>query len=247
MKPLQRAHSVRRLRVFQMVCVRNKKRIAGNGCVVAFLTGATASPALSATHDAQTWLTGTAEFQIDQSWSLDVEISGRFTDFADRLGESQYRAVLTRQLSPAISASAGAGAMITHHVGVANRTENRFWQAVVWSPGSIADISIATRTQLEQRLIDDGFGWRARQRISFKRPVSKRVHLFASSEAYFALKDTAYGARSGFEQLRLGAGVGYRLSENILFKASYLNRWKAGQGVEDEMSHIFGFAVVVRP
>jgi len=213
----------------------------------AIIASAAASPAMAASHDAQTWLTGAADIQLDDRWALDIEINGRFTDVADRLGESQYKAVFTRQLSPSFSASAGLGRMIKHNAGAGDRNENRLWQAATWSPGEIAGVAVATRTQLEQKFISGDLGWRARQRISFKRPLNERTHLFATGEAYFTLNDTNYGARKGFEQLRLGGGAGYRVSESVTLKASYLNRWKVQAGAEDEISHIIGLTVVLRP
>lgn len=199
---------------------------------------AVSGTAAAADHDGQTWLTAESAFDLGDQWSLDLEAQARFRDFADRLGQTQYKATLSRSVTDTVSVGAGYGRMIAHNPNAPDAHENRLWQQAVWKPGEIAGASLAVRARLEQRFIAGDTGWRARSRISAKRTLGGDLYAYGSGEVYFFLNDTRWGARSGFDQLRLGAGLGFPLSDSVGIEAGYLNRLKRINRAEDQMSHI---------
>ncbi|WP_425409591.1 DUF2490 domain-containing protein [Hyphococcus sp.] len=212
--------------------------------IVVIFAGASAG---AQDHDAQIWLTGSTKISLDDKWSMSGEVNVRFNNLTDRLGQTQLKLNLVRDIGAGVSLTAGYGHMISHNENMPDRHENRLWQAIGWEFLKTDNYAFATRTQLEERFINGDAGWRLRQRISLKRTISKKMYVYGSGEGYFFLNDTRWGAQSGFEQLRIGAGLGVHLRDGMALETGYLNRLKIVRDAEDEMSHIIGVTLKFRP
>lgn len=206
-----------------------------------------APPAMAAEHDGQLWLAAQSKFALGDKWALDLEAEARVSNFADRIAQTQFKGTATRPLFGDFSAGAGYGHMITREPRASDVHENRLWQDLILDIGKLAGASLSVRGRLEQRFIDGDTGWRARSRIAGRRPFGDNIYAYGSGEVYFFLNDTDWGAQSGFEQVRFGAGFGFALSEKAAIEAGYLNRLKRVDGSEDEMSHIIGVTLKLSP
>ena len=80
------------------------------------------------------------------------------------------------------------------------------------------DVSAVFRSRLEQRFVSVGAqaGWRFRQMIRFQKPVAKNPRLLwvAWDEIFYHLRDTDWGARTGYNQNRIFVGLGRTASSN---------------------------------
>ncbi|WP_165793516.1 DUF2490 domain-containing protein [Hyphococcus luteus] len=208
-----------------------------------------AAPAQAAEHDAQVWTTAAAKLRLDEDWALNLEAQGRFGDDVQRLNETQFKASVLRRVGPGLKIGAGYGHMIKNRAGGPDRHENRIWQELAWKPETGIKTSLSFRTRVEQRIIAGDTGWRVRSRLKATRPLGEGASLYAygSEEAFFFLNDADWGARSGFDQSRIGAGLGWRFSQMASLEAGYLNRFKPAPDTEDKMNHIIALTVVLRP
>ncbi|WDI30339.1 DUF2490 domain-containing protein [Hyphococcus flavus] len=201
----------------------------------------------AADHDSELWLTSEAKFPLDEKWTLKAQVNGRFSNFADRLGQTRIMANLSRDVGNGLVITAGYGHIITRNPDMPNRNEDRLWQSLNWNIDKSDNHSLVLRTQLEQKFIIGDLGWRARQRLFLTRALDENIYIYGSGEGYFQLNNTRWGAQSGFEQLRLGSGVGFTLRDGVVAEIGYLNRLKVVDSAEDKMSHIVGVTMKFQP
>lgn len=118
--------------------------------------------------------------------------------------------------------------------------ENRMWQQYTWSGPTILG-AFTSRTRLEQRWQDNGddTGWRFRQSFRFNRPFSfyPAASFVVSDEVFVNMNSTDWGAREGFDQNRVFAGIGYRWHPSILTECGYMNQYIHTANI-DRMNHI---------
>ena len=89
--------------------------------------------------------------------------------------------------------------------------ENRFWQQWI-TTRQRGDVSFQFRSRLEQRFVSAGaqVGWRFRQLVRAQKPLKHRSDLLwvAWDEIFFHLRDTDWGAVTGYNQNRVFVGMG---------------------------------------
>ncbi|MBN9320161.1 MAG: hypothetical protein BGN86_09615 [Caulobacterales bacterium 68-7] len=205
-----------------------------------------ATPALADDHDRQAWGNVTYQGPVNGKLMLWLEGQGRFGDNAGRLTQSIIRPGVGWQVAPRLSLWAGYGRITNHNPGN-NQSEDRLWQQALWNVGKLGDAAITSRTRLEQRQVEGGddTGWRVRQFLKYDRPFTPGAapggaapSLVLTSEAFFALDDTDWGARSGFDQIRNFAGVGFSVAPKARFEIGYMNQYINRAGDNDRMNHI---------
>mgnify|MGYP002046651394 CR=1 FL=1 len=89
--------------------------------------------------------------------------------------------------------------------------ENRFWQQWI-TTRQRGDVSFQFRSRLEQRFVSAGaqVGWRFRQLVRAQKPLEHHPDLLwvAWDEIFFHLRDTDWGAVTGYNQNRVFVGMG---------------------------------------
>ncbi|MCB1845782.1 MAG: DUF2490 domain-containing protein, partial [Halioglobus sp.] len=143
-------------------------------------------------------------------------------------------------LDPCMSVWAGYGYTLTDPDEGSNRHEHRWWQQFTWSAKRWDWGSLSLRSRLEQRNIEsaDDVGWRFRQRFQLAVPFPNHdVTLITSVEHFINLRDTDWGARSGFGQLRSYIGVRMPITDKLTLEAGYMNQ-HINRSNEDAVNHI---------
>ena len=128
------------------------------------------------------------------------------------------------KVSDKLSLWTGYAWVVSQASGEENATDNRFWQQATYriSEGDFGALS--GRTRFESRFFRSGgnVGFRLRQSFKWTHPLSERWYSSFWNETFFALNDTAFGAKAGYDQNRTHVGAGWRASEHLKIEAGYL-------------------------
>lgn len=157
-------------------------------------------------------------------------------------GSNQFvlRPSIGYDLNPTMTVWAGYGSFLTDPDVGSNRQEHRWWQQFSWSAKRWDWGYLSLRSRLEERDIEraDDVGLRFRQQVQLAIPIASHdVTLITSLEHYLNLRDTDWGARSGFDQLRSYIGVRMPMTDKLTLEAGYLNQY-INRSNEDAVNHI---------
>ncbi len=189
--------------------------------------------------DAQLWLTTGLRAELASDLAFSADISARFSDDRGGVGTGIVRTTISHQLDESFSVEGAYGYFISYDSGTVTQREHRISQHLVWRMGQAAGGQWTARTRFEQRLVAGAAdtGLRLRQRIGYRRPLSQKVNLTLSSEAFVALNDTDFGTQSGFDALRSTAAVSLPISDRINLDVGYLNQWTSRRNATDRLVH----------
>ncbi len=205
--------------------------------------------AWAANEDFQTWNVLNLSTEIAKHVPMTLEISGRMVDDSGRLGVVIVRPAVGYKFSNAVTVFLGYAHQKTINDGRADVDENRIFQQVNWRIGKVGTATLASRTRLEQRWVSGArdLGWRFRERVQLLIPLkAKKTQFVISSELFFALNTTDWGARAGFDQARNFVGINFPLSKMISAETGYQNRYQERRGQADRMDHIIPITLNVR-
>ena len=131
-----------------------------------------------------------------------------------------------------------------------NVLERRFSQELIWS-APVSDMNFTFHGRLEERFFSSGddMGLRLRGLFRLRAPVTDDGRLGAEGyqEFWISLRDTDWGARSGYSQNRVYLGGYYRLNEmgSATLSVGYLNQVIFTQ-VRDFMRHLLSLQMSFR-
>lgn len=183
-------------------------------------------------------------------WQWWMEGQGRLFNDASHLGQSIIRPGVGYKLSNQLSVWLGYAWINTSPLGKQDTDENRIWQQLSWND-AFSWGNLATRTRLEQRLLNNGndTGWRFRQFIKYTHPLyAKRVYLSLWDEVFVNINSTDWGANNGFGQNRMFAGLGLFIDpkRHYRFELGYMNQYVQHENRSDQMNHILSASLFVR-
>jgi hypothetical protein len=174
-------------------------------------------------------------------WWFDGHV--RLLDDTDGFNQSIVRPGIGWQLNERSTVWAGYGWISSKALSGLEFDEHRIWQQWTWSKG-FKKWKLAHRSRFEQRFVETGddVGLRYRQffRATHNLPSYERLTLVWWDELFYHLNDTDWGARSGFNQNRAFAGVGYKPSPNCSWRVEvgYLNQVIEVPAGSDRNNHI---------
>ncbi|ANO51653.1 DUF2490 domain-containing protein [Woeseia oceani] len=173
-------------------------------------------------------------------WRYGLDMQWRHSERGS--GSDQYvlRPSLGYDLNPNITVWAGYGYFLTEPNVGSNRYEHRWWQQINWTAKRLNWGTLSFRTRLEERDLERArdIGLRFRQQLQLAMPLPAwQLTLITSIEHYSNLRDTDWGARSGFDRLRSYAGVRMPVSEKLALEFGYMNQW-VNRGEEDAVNHL---------
>lgn len=211
----------------------------------ALLVATASSAALAADEDSAAWGILSAAGRIEPGgqtspWRYSFATQWRHFDRGSGADQYLLRSSLGYDLNPRMSLWLGYDFFHTDPDGGLSRDEHRFWQQFQWSALRWEWGSLSLRTRLEERNLEraDDLGFRLRQQVLLAVPLpAQDVTLIGSTEHFTNLKDTDYGARSGFDQLRSYLGVRMPMSERAALEAGYMHQWIKRGGVPDAVNH----------
>jgi len=189
------------------------------------------------------WVSWFAELELDKRWSIDADASGRFSGPLDEVAQVLWRASLRRNLTPNLRVAFGYAGSDTHPYGkipIAFRTpEHRLFEQVQLYH-TISRVQLTHRYRLEQRwggrvAVVDGDtsvqNWIRTNRIRYlvRGTIPLQGATLDPGEWYVTLGNELFmnfGAnisQNVFDQNRLQASVGRRLSGGVRLEVAYLD------------------------
>lgn len=220
-----------------------KKLLIGSAL---FLSFATLANAKIMAEDFQTWgnitATGSLGFinpdlKNAKYW---LEGQGRFGKDTSQFSQGMVRAGLGYAVTEKVSVWLGYAFVPTEEpFAKVPFDEHRIWQQVLWSD-KFADITLTSRSRLEQRFIPTGsnVGWRFRQMFKASVPIAYDFSFVISDEYFANINKTNYGADEGFDQNRAFVGIGYNFDKNIKTEIGYMNQYIRKPKAADRMDDI---------
>ena len=90
-------------------------------------------------------------------------------------------------------------------------------------------------------------GWRFRLFVKLIQPIAFNSHLriVAYDEIFFALNDTDWGARAGFDQNRLFVGLAWQFVKGRTIEVGYLNQFIERNGKDNLMNNLLSINLLV--
>jgi hypothetical protein len=186
----------------------------------------TAPPAAATENDFNLWLGQFATINASDKVYVRLEVQERFTNDADRLGQLLLRSLVGHRLNKNVNIGAGYAYIFSDPVGPAELNEHRLYQEVnVRLLRTEGGLTVDSRTRLEQRFFEerDGTGWRLRQFVQLRVPISEHNRIVVFSEPFIDLNRTSV-QRGGLAIWRNFAGVSVPLAKGIEIVPGYLNQ-----------------------
>lgn len=219
---------------------------------LALLAIVSAQPAnAETTQDEQVWVNLTAMGPISGDLLYFAELQPRIGDGISRVDQLLLRGAVGWKLSPSVTVYQGYAHVVTPTEGGRDVNEERSFQQLNLALGKPWQGELSSRTRLEQRWRKDGddMGWRLREMIRYEKPLkadSDAVNALVSAEAFFALNDTDWGARSGFDQLRTFVGAEVALAGKSTAEIGYLNQVIDRTLGRTQVNHVASVSVFFR-
>ncbi|WP_017670049.1 DUF2490 domain-containing protein [Blastomonas sp. AAP53] len=202
------------------------------------VAGVLAAPARATEGDFNIWTGQFATIPASDKVYVRLEAQERFTNDADRLGQLLLRSLLAYRLNDRVNIGMGYAYVFTDPVGPSELNEHRFYQELnVRLLQTRGGATLDSRTRLEQRTFEerDGTGWRLRQFVQLRVPISAHNKLVAYTEPFVDLNQTSV-QRGGLSIWRNFAGVSIPLAKGIEVVPGYLNQHVFRDG-EDRSDH----------
>ncbi|MEO0369256.1 MAG: DUF2490 domain-containing protein [Pseudomonadota bacterium] len=125
--------------------------------------------------------------------------------------------------------------------------EDRIWQQATYPIVSIFGGKLTGRTRLEQRTRDDfgdDTGNRIRHMFHWSKSISDGPYsLIFANEYFFNADDTDWGQRSGFDQNRAYAAIGWQAAENTRIEFGYLHNNINSAGSSNRTNNVFSLGL----
>lgn len=206
-------------------------------CSVCMLTPALAVDALVAnediTQDAGSWAQVVGEGSLgflDPNLSKGrvwLEGQARINDNWDHFYQGMVRAAVGYSLSDRATIWAGYTWLPTQNLGKSYVNQQDVWPAFRYVlPTAYGTLTF--RTMIESNFLQGSdVRFRPRQMIKFMHPLEfePRLSLIAWDEFFIRANSTQFGGKSGFDQNRAFAGLGWTFNKNVRFEGGYMNQY----------------------
>ncbi len=168
-----------------------------------------------------------------------LEGQSRFDDNCNHWYQGMVRAAVGYSLSDRATIWAGYTWLPTQNIGKPYTAQQDVWPAFRYVlPTSLGTFSF--RTMIESNFIKgDDVRFRPRQMIRFMHPfdAEPRLNLIAWDEFFIRANSTQYGGKSGFDQNRVFAGLGWSVNKNVRAELGYLNQYLDDATHTDNIMH----------
>lgn len=170
-----------------------------------------------------------------------VELQPRWRGMGENFDQLLIRPAVYYKLSDQSSFWFGYGLIQVYPEGKTSVHEHRLWQQFQYLFNVQSDISVTTRTRLEERRLESysDTGYRLRQMLRMAIPISSSgdFGFIAWDEVFVNLNDTDWGAQSGFDQNRGFVGGFYEFSKDSKIEMGYLSQFVKATG-DDRVNHV---------
>lgn len=170
-----------------------------------------------------------------------VEGQSRFNNDWDHWFQGMARVALGYSLSDRATVWAGYTWLPTQNIGRPYISQQDVWPGFRYAlPTDWGTLTFRTLVETNF-LLGDQVRVRPRQMIRFMHPMGfePRLSLIAWDEVFVRLNDTPWGGRSGFDQNRAFAGLGWTFNPNFRTEVGYMNRYlDDANHNNDTMNHL---------
>jgi hypothetical protein len=211
-----------------------KAAVCGVAALVA--TGAAANTV----EDAQVWTTLSTSGSIKGDIVGQIDLNARTSVDQGRVTQSLMRGTIGYRVTPVLTLSLGYGHITGFRRNQRDLAEERLYQQVQATLGTLGDATVSTRIRLEQRFVRPGsdVGWRYRQLVRVQIPLRQAgPAIVVQAEPFFALNSTDWGARAGFDQVRTMMGVNVPIAKSFTIESGYQLQYVRG-AASDRLNHI---------
>ena len=156
-----------------------------------------------------------------------VEGQARINDNRDHFYQGMVRAAVGYSLSDRATIWAGYTWLPTQNLGKSYVNQQDVWPAFRYVlPTDYGTLTF--RTMFESNFLQGSdVRFRPRQMIKFMHPFEfePRLSVIAWDEFFIRVNSTQFGGKSGFDQNRAFAGLGWTFNKNVRFEGGYLNQY----------------------
>lgn len=216
-------------------------------CLFALSAG-TAGAQVRGTHDEQLWINVTGMGEAGDLVYF-LEVQPRIGTGVSRLDQLMLRGAIGLKLAPGVTLQQGYARVRTPATDRIDTVEDRSFQQLGWKLSP----RLSSRTRLEQRWLSTGSdtGWRLREMLRFATPLQRDrktgVAALVYAEGFFALNDTDWGARAGFDRLRGFIGAEVPVGGKSTVEIGYLNQYVNQARRGDTVDHVASISLFLRP
>jgi Protein of unknown function (DUF2490) len=181
----------------------------------------------AAADDLQQWSTISVQGKLADGVIGAAEVVARFTDDVGRLGQLEMRAAVGHPVSKAITLYVGYVHTVTYAKVGRDGMEEGVFQQLNWNMGRVLGGALSSRTRFEQRFqrgVSD-VALRVRSQVKLSVPLKDKGPNFVVSVEPFVSLNSTDAVRSGLDQVRSFAGVGFRVSKRAEIDVGYLNQY----------------------
>ncbi|MFU7529175.1 DUF2490 domain-containing protein [Qipengyuania sp. ASV99] len=200
-----------------------------------------AGPVNAAEDDFNIWTGQFATFNVSDDVYVRIEAQERFTNDADRLGQLLLRSLVAYRINPDVNIGGGYAYIRTDPVGPSRINEHRFYQELNLRLVNAGGVTLDSRTRLEQRTFEEGseIGWRLRNFVQLRAPISETNQIVAYTEPFIELNETPI-QRGGLSVWRNFVGVSVPLAPGVQVVPGYLNQhvFRDGRDRSDHVANV---------
>jgi hypothetical protein len=172
----------------------------------------------------------------------------RYGDDASRLATSIVRPGIGWKASSKLSLWAGYARVRNPVSGEGpDIKEDRIWQQATYPIVSIFGGTLTGRTRLEQRTRDDfgeDTGNRVRHMFRWSKSIADGPYsLIFANEYFYNADDTDWGQRSGFDQNRAYAAIGWQAAKKTRIEFGYLHNNINSAGSSNQTNNVFSLGL----
>lgn len=215
-----------------------------------FLVASGARAVAETVHDGQLWL-NTTLFGSFGDVAYFAEVQPRFGKGISQLDQLLLRPALGWKVNNDLTLYQGYAYVEDRGMPGGMGTEDRSFQEVNWQIGTVSGVKVSSRTRFEQRWQSAGrdVGFRLRENLRFAVPLTQKTTSVAAlgwTEAFLALNDTDWGARTGFDRIRTFVGLEVPIGGRSTVEIGYLNQAASAPGSGVAVDHILSLNLFVR-
>jgi hypothetical protein len=224
--------------------------------VLALSATATAVPAAELAEDTGAWLQAVAEGSMEfidpslKNGRVWLEGQSRFDGNWNHWYQGMVRTAVGYSLSDRATIWAGYTWLPTQNIGKPYYSQQDVWPAFRYVlPTDVGTFTFRTMWETNF-VVGNQVRERPRQMIKFMHPMEfePRLSLIAWDEAFYRVNTTTWGGKSGFDQNRAFAGIGWTFNKNVRTELGYMNQYldsvSATTGKTSLTMHHLGMASV---
>lgn len=237
-----------------------ERKLAAALAATVLLAPAAARADTAINHGGQLWGSIQVTAPLADDWFVSTDIQPRFsTRNAATAPITIIPPVVSYRASEDVILSGGYLYAYIDGSRISGFHEHRFFEQVGYQLASVGRLGIRGQTRLEQRQrsLGEDWNWRVAQTILFAMPLTKKDSGgpvgVASTELYWNLNRSDWGARRGYDDLWSFLGVQMPINADTSVEFGYLNQRQRAVNGRANMNHAavigvsFSLSPKVRP